>query len=126
MLVVDQWGTVAVCAQQSTTIGRAQILRGQHLIRAALRNQTAGQQQDVVRQFGVFQVVRGQYDRSPGGPFLLDCVQDPVAGHQIEAGDRFIQQEDISGLRQTLSDQHPLPLSPGQFPHMAVSEIGDL
>jgi len=79
----------------------------------------------VVGRRSVGQVVRGDDDGPPGGPLRGDHVDDVLAGHDVEAGDRLVEEEHVGLLREALRDEGPLALPARELVELAVGEVRD-
>ena len=53
-------------------------------------------------------------------------LQDQLAGHHVEPGDRLVQQQQLGLLGQALGHQDPLALAAGQLVQLAAGQVGDL
>ena len=62
----------------------------------------------------------------PARSLLVDHLDDALAGHDVEAGDRLVEQQDVGLLGQALGHQHPLALTARQVVELAGGEIGDV
>ena len=105
--------------------GGLQVRPGADLGRRPGGDDRAGADQDhTVGQPSLVQVMRGQ-NGGHLGP-LVDQVVDGPGRDQVEPGERFVQQQDLVGLRQTLGHEDALALSSGQLVQMPVGKVGEL
>ena len=123
--IVDQHHAVGE-SQESTAVGLGEVRRGEHLRRRATGHHATGEQQHVIGVGRLGQIVRGHHHCATGRTFLVDDIEDPSPTDDVEARDRFIEQEDVALLGETLGHEHSLTLSTGELVEMSSSEIHEV
>jgi hypothetical protein len=88
--------------------------------KVAVAEQEAG-----VRRACGFEVMGGVDDGHPVGGQLRQQRGDSVFRLKVESRGRFVQEEQIRLLGESLGDQGALPLSAGQFSELTGGEVGD-
>lgn len=125
MRIVDQHGTTFE-SEKSTAIRTRKMFGRQDFGRRAGGDNPTGEQQDVIGVGRLGKIV-GRHDNSATrGAFFGHDVEDPLSTDQIETRDRFVEEQQFRFLCETLSHEHPLPLSPRQLAEMARDERSDL
>jgi zinc/manganese transport system substrate-binding protein len=88
-------------------------------------DQAAGQQEQVVGARGIAEVVGGDDHRLPRCPLLGDDLEDVLARHEVESGDRLVEQQDLGLLGQPLRHECPLPLTAGELVEGPLGEVAE-
>ena len=65
-------------------------------------------------------------DRAPVRLFFMDHIVDRLGRCEIEAGYRLVEEQHVVVLRQSLSDEDPLPLAAGQLRDVSIGKVADL
>ncbi len=112
--------------QHASPEGLAQVGLDQHLAGGPFGHRPSVEQEDAVTAGGVVEVVRRHQDGVARPAFLLDHLEDRLAGDDIQAGHRLVEEQDVSFLRQALGHEDPLALPPGEVVQLAVGQIGDV
>lgn len=123
--IVDQHGTTLE-SEEATAVRTRKMFGRQDFGRRAGGDNPTGEQQDVIGVGRLGKIV-GRHDNSATrGAFFGHDVEDPLSTDQIETRDRFVEEQQFRFLCETLSHEHPLPLSPRQLAEMARHERPDL
>ena len=117
-VVVEDQGALAD-AEQVPTVGIGEVGLREHVVRRAAGHDPAGEQQQVVGGGGVAEVVGGHEHGVPGGPLGGDGVEDVLARHEVEAGDRLVEEQHLGLLGQALRHEGPLALRRRRAPAAA-------
>ena len=110
MGIVDQDHAIGQ-SEQAAAVGISEIVGGEHLLGRTTGDDPSGQQQHVIGGRRLGQIMGGHEHGASRGALLVDHVEDPTATDEIETGDRFVEQEHIGGLGQTLGHEDALPLA---------------
>ena len=73
----------------------------------------------------VAEVVGGHHHGVPGGALGGDGVEDVLAGDEVEAGDRLVEEQHLGLLGQALGHERSLSLAAGELPEGTVGQVGD-
>ena len=74
----------------------------------------------------LLEVVSRQDNRAPALGFLVDDRVNRLRGVDVQARQRFVQQQHRMVLGNSLSNVDPLPLTPGQFGQVTIGQVGDV
>jgi hypothetical protein len=122
MRIVNKYDSISQ-TQQAPAIGLGEIRCSEDFVGGTARNNSAGQQHHVISLSCFSKIVRRHHNGATCVSLLVDDVEDVLTTHDIEAGHRFVEEEDVASLRQTLSDKNALTLSTGKFVKMAPREV---
>ena len=73
----------------------------------------------------IAEVVGGHDHGVPGGALGGDGVEDVLAGHEVEAGDRLVEEEHLGLLGEALGHERPLALPARELAQRSVGQVGD-
>src|SRR5918995_4334816 len=110
--------------QHPAAVGGRQRPVGEHLVRRAERHQPIGQQHHPVGVARVGQVMSRQHDRAARRLLVGHGLEDQLARHDVEAGHRLVEQQQVGLLGQALRDEDPLALAARQFVELAPGQVG--
>ena len=82
----------------------------------------AQQQHPVDLRDDLFDMVGHQHQGDPALREAAHQAQELPAGHQVQAGGGFVQQQGLRFVHECARDQHPTHLAGGQFGHLAVRQ----
>ncbi len=77
---------------------------------------------DVRRTLRHGQVVRGEDDRLPGQPQIVEHLQHQGLRRRVDSGKRFIEEIDVGLLQERAGDEDPLLLPSGERPDLDWGE----
>ena len=110
--IVDE-ELVAVDVEQARTVSRSEVFDQQDLVRRSGGHYPASQQNHIVSRPGLGQLVGGHDQCASLGGFVVDHLVDGLGGNQIESRQRFVQEQEVVVLGETLGHEHPLALAAG-------------
>ncbi len=100
-----------------------QVVHRQDLRRRARGNDAPVQQDaDVRRPLRHGQVVRGEDDRLPGQPEIVQDLQHQGLRRRVDSGKWFVEEEDVGLLQECSRDEDPLLLPAGERPDLDGGE----
>ncbi len=111
--------------EQVRPVGVGQVVVGEDLGRRPGGHHPAGEQEQMAGLVGVAEVVRGHHDGTAGGPLGLDHLEDPGAGHEVEAGERLVEEEQLCVLGEALGHERPLALAAGELVQGLSDQLGE-
>jgi len=108
-----------------STVGLAEQIRCQRELGGTGSDDVRRDQDRDIRQPCGADVVGGEDDDPTAVALLIDHLRDHLLGDDVQARDRFVQQEDPRALREALRHVGTLPLATGQLVQLAVAQIVD-
>ena len=72
---------------------------------------------------GFGEVVGGHDDRAASAAFLGHDIEDALSTYDVETGHRFVEQENVASLSESLRHEDALTLATGEFMEMTARQI---
>jgi hypothetical protein len=112
-------------ADEAPSEGMDEMVFGQDVVGWSDGDGVLVDEQDLIADPGVVEIMGRDDDGVPGGDLVADDVEDETAGGDVEAGDGFVEHQEVGLLRKALRNQCALALATGKLVELPGSEMLD-